>query len=114
MYILTVKAFADFDIPYAVNLGIFNSYFRINYLKDSLNELVNKHPKVNSDTRISNILEDSMLKKEFIDTFRVVLLSVIPQNEIDSFVEICLKVFTENYVYLNTGIFDVEELKVIC
>ena len=114
MYILTIKAFADFDIPYTVNLGAFNSYFRVNYLKDSLNEWVNKHPKVNSDIRILNILEDSELKKEFVDTFKCALLSAVPQNEIDSFVEICLKVFTENYVYLNTGIFDVEELKVIC
>lgn len=113
MYILTVRAFADFDIPYTVNVGAFNSLVRVNALKDKLNEWVNKHPKVNNDIRISAIF-DEKCQDEFIEICRFVLYSAIPMNEILSFAESCFKIFQENYVYLNTDIFAVEEIKVIC
>ena len=114
MCILTVKAFADFDIPYNVNIGIFNSIIRVNALRDNLNEWVNHHPKVNNDIRISNILEDEKCKNEFIEICRSVLFSAVPMSDIFSFVETCFDIFEKNYVYLNTDIFGIEEIKVIC
>jgi hypothetical protein len=113
MYILTVRAFADFDIPYTVNLGAFNSLVRVNYLKDNLNNWVKKHPKVDCDIRISDIFENEKYKNEFIETCKFALISAVSVEDIVSFVDVCFKGFQENYVYLNTDIFDVEEIKVI-
>ena len=113
MCILTVKAFADFDIPYTVNIGVFNSIVRVNALRDNLNKWVNHHPKVNNDIRISEILEDEKYKNEFIEICRSVLFSAAPMSDINSFVETCFEIFEKNYVYLNTDIFAIEDIKVI-
>ena len=114
MYILIVKAFADFDIPYSVNVGAFNSIVRVNVLRDNLNEWVNKHPKVNNDIRISDIFENDKYKDEFTEICRFALESAIPMSDIISFTETCFEIFEKNYVYLNSDIFSVEEIKVVC
>lgn len=114
MCIFTVRAFADFDIPYTVNIGVFNSIIRVNSLRDRLNEWVNQHPKVNNDIRISEILENEKYKNEFIEICRSVLFSAIPMSDILSFVETCFDIFEKNYVYLNTDIFGIDEIKIIC
>ena len=113
MYILTVRAFADFDIPYNVNITAFESSVRVNALKDKLNELISNHPKVDCDIRISEILEDENFKNEFIETCKFVLLSAIPMSGITLFCEKCFEIFQKNYVYLNTNIFEICEVKVI-
>ena len=112
MYILTVRAFADFDIPYEVYVGALKDKVRADCLKEKLNEWVNNQPNVNQDIRLSKILEDESLKYEFCDIFRFALVTAIPQEYIDIFVNICLKAIEDNYVYLNKNIFDVEEIKV--
>ena len=46
MYILTVEAFADFDIPYEVYVGALKDKVRADCLKEKLNECVNN--KINN------------------------------------------------------------------
>lgn len=111
MYILKVKAFADFDIPYDINLAVFSDSLRANYIRDSLNDWVNKQPKVNQDVRFFNIVADDDIRNDFLLAITSALANWFDRNQIASFVTNYFEVIRNNYVYLNNDIFKVEEIQ---
>lgn len=109
MFLLKVKAFADFDIPYYENLALFNSLPRVTYLKNVLNSYVESCPELNSNIRFSKVLEDTKRTQELVSLVSNALSGVQLDSFMSVFIDICLK----NYVYINSNIFEVEEVKVV-
>lgn len=109
MFLLKVKAFADFDIPYYENLVLFNSMPRVTYLKNILNSYVETCPELNSDIRFSKVLEDTKRTQEI----TALVSNALSGNQLNSFMSAFIDVCFKNYVYVNSNIFEVEEVKVV-
>ena len=111
MYILKIKAFADFDMSYDINLAVFSNSLQANYVRDALNDWVNKQDKVNQDVRFSEIVKDDDLHNDFLLVVTSALANWFNRNQIASFVTNYFEVIRNNYVYLNTNIFSVENVQ---
>ena len=109
MFLLKVKAFADFDIPYYENLALFNSLTRVTYLRNILNSYVESCSELNSDTRFSKVLEDIKRTQEV----TALVSNALSGKQLDSFMSVFIDVCFKNEVYINSNIFEVEEVKVI-
>ena len=110
MYILKVKAFADFDIPYDINIAVFSNSFQANYVRDELNNWIRNQSNINQDIRLIKILENNDIQNEFLLTITSALANWYNRNQIASFVTNFFEVIKNNYIYLNTSIFIVEEI----
>jgi len=109
MFLLKVKAFADFDIPYYENLALFNSLFRVTYLRDILNSYMESCSELNSDIKFSKIFEDAKRTQEI----TALIGNVLSGSQLESFMNVFIDICSKNYVYINSNIFEVEEVKVV-
>lgn len=113
MYILKVKAFADFDIPYDINISVFGDLSTVEYLRDTLNKYISECSVVDQDILFSKLMENKEEADKFCGRVRFAFTGMLDYEALNSFVDTIFSICKNNCVYINTNIFSIEEVKFV-
>ena len=71
MFLITITAYADFDIPYEVPLLVTKYFDKANKIVNVLNGFLNKYvPQDGEDKELSKVLEEEITAKELYNVVR--------------------------------------------
>ena len=108
MHVLTVKAFADFDIPYSVNMAVMEDGSKLKTIAQILNKFCSCLPDKNNDV----LLKKYLVHKHWVEELRDDLTTEtkVDKSNIDLLVENLLNICENNSVYIYDNIFATEEV----
>lgn len=108
MYVLTVKAFSDFDVPYTVTIAAMVDGNKINNIAETLNKFCGRLPDKDNDVRLKKYLSHANWVEELKNDLRTG--TTIDNHNMDLLVNKLLGVCEHNYVYIYDNIFEVEKV----
>ena len=110
MTILKVKAFADFDAPYEINIGVGDNG-RVRNICEILNNFCKQLPSLDQDIKLSIYLDE--IEYSNILIHRLIDSGHFTTRRAMNFVEELKEVCEHNWVYVNDNIFTVEDVEQI-
>ena len=109
MFIISVTAYADFDIPYEVNVVALKNKEDADKLTMILNTFCAELSKKDEDVRLIKYLRNIYILKDLKDSiFKETQMNGI---EINLLIDILISICEENYVYSYSDIFKVQNVK---
>ena len=85
----------------------------VEYLKDTLNKYISECSVVNQDVLFSKFMEDNAEADKFCGRVRFAFTGLLDYEALNSFVDTIFAICKNNYVYINTNIFSIEEIKFV-
>lgn len=108
MAILKVRAYADFDVAYDINLATMESKEKLTEVCNILNKFCESFPECNQDVRLKKYL----CHVNWVENLKYILVhgTKMDRKQVDGFVEKLKNICEQNYVYIYPNIFSVEEV----
>ena len=106
MFLITVRAYSDFDIPYDIPVIAVGNNKKLNEIIDTLNGFSKNHNQNGEDKKLSELLKDNLLYKELNES----LNSKIDEHDADIIIRKLTDVCKNNNVFVYDDIFNILEV----
>lgn len=106
MFLITVRAYSEFDIPYDIPVIAVGNNKKSNEIIDTLNSFSKNHNQNGEDKKLSEVLENNLLHKELNE----LLSQKINEHDADVIVRRLTDICRNNAVFVYDDIFDILEV----
>lgn len=106
MFLITVRAYSDFDIPYDIPVIAVSDDKKSNEIIDTLNGFSKNHNQNGKDKKLSELLKNNLLYKELSES----LSSKIDEHDAGIIIRKLTDICKNNNVFVYDDIFDILEV----